>query len=220
MNKKEKSEAIQFLIDNVLDYEFKAEPNSWEWVKGVREMLLTDTEKYPWRDSCEELWSEVSYFQLDDKTGFKREDTPTDNPLESLDLSIEASRYPPLEVLITISDAFKLYLAAEGKLSLEEVFFGPEKKGVGNYSARKARSEVFEKFEQYITFDNFSGNNGEFVDSPKDKSQEGYAELFLAHNKDPFLARKLGNDPNFDNTIEPESFLRSYKRWVRAGRKY
>ncbi len=220
MNNSEKEEAIKFLTKAELNYDFSASPNSWEWVAKVREILTTDTEKYPWRDACEDLWSQVSEIQFDEQTGFKRTDTSGDTPLEALDSCIEACRYPPLEVLIAISDAFKIYLAAEGKLTLEEVFFGQEKKGVGNYAAKKAKSKVFERFELYINFDTVFKAEENFFPSPTDKSLEGYAELFLALDKDPLTAKHTRKAPNFDNIIEPESFLRSYRRWVKAGRSY
>lgn len=92
MNKKDKLEAIEYLTKVVLGYEFSESPNSWEWVEKVREMLQTDTQKYPWREECEDLWSEVSEIQLDKETGFKRSDTPGNNPLEALDSCIEACR--------------------------------------------------------------------------------------------------------------------------------
>jgi hypothetical protein len=44
----------------------KAEPNSWERVKEIRNELQTDTSNYPWREAVEDLWKEVSYAQLDD----------------------------------------------------------------------------------------------------------------------------------------------------------
>lgn len=44
--------------------------------------------------------------------------------------------YPPPDVLFAVHDAFEAYLAADGKLSLEEAFFGKPTPKLGNYAAR------------------------------------------------------------------------------------
>lgn len=41
--------------------------------------------------------------------------------------------YPPPELLLTIGDMFQTYYHCKGKVSLEEVFFGKSKRGVGNH---------------------------------------------------------------------------------------
>ena len=53
--------------------------------------------------------------------------------------------YPPPEVLFAVHDAFEAYLAADGKRSLEEVFFGKPTPKLGNYAARMhaERRKVF-----------------------------------------------------------------------------
>ena len=45
--------------------------------------------------------------------------------------------YPPPEVLFAVHDALETYLAADGKLSLEEAFFGKPTPKLGNYAARR-----------------------------------------------------------------------------------
>lgn len=51
--------------------------------------------------------------------------------------AIGSGFYPPPEVLLAVHDAFEAYLAADGKLSLEEAFFGDPSRKLGNYAARR-----------------------------------------------------------------------------------
>lgn len=218
MKKIDKENAAEIWLRNC-QYTFIARPNSWEWADGIRSKLQTETKEYPWREACEELWSHVTEIQHDDYMGFKREDRIGRTPFESLDTCIEASRYPPMEVLVTLNDALKMYFWGKGKLSLEDVFFGPEKKGVGNYAARKARSKVYEDFESFLILGHF-GFGKSAKKREKDQSLLEKIEEFLAYGKDPLGAESKEAKRDFDNEIDPESFLRGYKRWLKAGRTY
>ena len=72
----------------------------------------------------------------------------SDNPLGILDYFMEMCTYPPPELLIVICDMYKKYIHSHGSISLDEVFFGPPKKGIGNYAAQKAKcnNQIFRTF--------------------------------------------------------------------------
>jgi len=64
--------------------ELGAHPNTWEWVENIRKEIQTDTDNYPWRRACEELWSAVSHFQNDEFLSIGRNDISGNHPIESL----------------------------------------------------------------------------------------------------------------------------------------
>jgi hypothetical protein len=59
-------------------------------------------------------------------------------PLAALFHYVEMGFYPPPELLLTLYDCWQTYEAASGHLPLEQAFFGPAKKGVGNYAGRRS----------------------------------------------------------------------------------
>ncbi|WP_019028763.1 RuvA C-terminal domain-containing protein [Colwellia piezophila] len=72
------------------------------------------------------------------------------NPLELFLNDISCGSYPPPEILMMLAKCFNLYFIAEGKLSLEEVFFGQVVKRSGNYSMRKVSSTNFKEFHYHV----------------------------------------------------------------------
>lgn len=209
MDSKEKATLIKALTQLKRRKELDAQPNTWEWVEDIRNEILTDTENYPWRSACEELWKFVSDFQNDMTLNVERNEKSGNYPIESLSNWLEIPRYPPIEVLAAISEAFDIYMLAGGDLSLEDVFFGPTKKGVGNYSARKAREEPYRMFHMYLSMDRLKSNHkGE-----KPRDLENFATEYLASRGSYFAAQVLEIEPDYDNAKDPESFLRGYRRW-------
>ena len=71
------------------------------------------------------------------------------NPLEALYESFDWCFYPPPELIAVINQMYQTYLNLEGKVSLDEIFFGASKKGIGNYSAQKKQIDL----EEYMYLD-------------------------------------------------------------------
>lgn len=210
---KEKKERIELFMSI---HKSKVLPHSWDRVDEIREELQTDTANYPWREAAEELWKGVSYAQMDDELQISRDDRRADSPLEALCSGLEIPRYPPIEVLVSIKEAFYTYLSAEGKLSLEDVFFGPHKKGVGNYSARMAKVNSYKRFHFYVGFGDFTADKAE-LEAHRNLSLESKAIEFLAHKRmSPAIAKNCKVEPDYDNIPDPESYLRGYRRWKKA----
>jgi hypothetical protein len=61
------------------------------------------------------------------------------HPLHVLAHCVSIGLYPPPETLVSIATAFNRYLKGTDEISLEEAFFGPAKRRVGNHSARQRR---------------------------------------------------------------------------------
>lgn len=208
--KKEKKNVLKSLVKIYREGEDGLKPNSWEWVEAIREEIQTDTHNYPWREASEELWEAVTQFQNDEEIGFTREEEGGLTPVEALIHYMEVPRYPPIEVLSTIAEAFAIYLRAEGKLSLEDVFFGDLKRSVGNHSARKAKYEVFQRFELH--------NQIKLVETYRKNgiapTLEKLAEEFINNGKEVLHIGDMCETEEED----VESFLRGYRRWKEAGR--
>lgn len=185
-------------------------PNSWENIKNQREQLQTDTSKYPWRESFETLWSTVSVAQFDYETYSLREaEDSVLSPVEALPGWFEYPRYPPPEVYIAIVQCFEIYFKAQGKLSLEDVFFGPAKKGVGNLAARKERDDTYHTFFTFIKIKQLQTN-------PKSLALEDLAEEFLLNDKSIIPLTNLSfNMPeqDFESAENVEAFLKGFQRW-------
>lgn len=98
---------------------------------------LQDCSNYPALDGLEMRWQELEHRFADSN---RREDLPrtSAHPLSALFYYVEAGFYPPPELLLALLDAWEVYLAARGEISLDEAFFGPAKKKAGNYSRQAA----------------------------------------------------------------------------------
>lgn len=210
MSNEEKKALLKALVHAKRKDNGELKPNSWEWVKAIRETIKTDTDNYPWREASEELWAAVTAFQDDDHLKIDRDAEDGLTPLDAIIHWIEMPRYPPIEVLATIAETFEIYLQAEGKLSLEDVFFGDAKKSVGNYAARKCRYNVFEKFELHNSLNYIRAHNKQET-TP---GLEMLAERFLSNGKEVLLLEDKSND----DIEDVDSFLRGYRRWKKSGR--
>lgn len=193
----------------IFDLGLECEPNSWRWVDRVLDDIETDTEKYPWKVFMEELWqrncSEKNRDKLSAVIPDRREIRFETSPVESLQFWRSLPSYPPPEVLMAIEDAFAVYFRAEGRLSLEEVFFGPVKKGVGNYAARKAAEN-----QDYATFDHYVESFPYRYPELKGASQIAMLEKFFEHKR---LISKNFEDSEADMNIDLDSFMKGYRRW-------
>lgn len=209
MSDKVKQDILDELVNNMRRNCKDLKPNTWEWVESIRAELKTDTDNYPWRSASENLWEHVTDIQNDEFLNIERADRRGENPLEYLDEALEIPRYPPVEVLATISEAFQIYLAARGSLSLEDVFFGPVKKGVGNYSARKARNKIYLDFQMFLQIKNVSCFRR---DLPK-LSIEEVAIDYINGGIEALFIDKTDEENEY---VDPDSFLRGFRRWKKA----
>lgn len=126
------------------------------------------------------------------------------NPLEIFLQDISYGSYPPPEVMMMLAKCFSLYLIAEGKLSLEEVFFGRQVKRAGNYSMRKARSSNFKEFHYQVE------HNKQFaIKSSTSFNLQDFALDYLRK-----CEQNETDCPIVDFTeANIESFITSYYRW-------
>lgn len=108
----------------------------WQSVTCWRKRL-EDCSTYPVLESLELRWRELEHRFSDSD---KREDLPTtsDHPLSALFYFVEMGFYPPPELLLALLDAWEIYIAGSGEISLDEAFFGPTKRRAGNYARRVA----------------------------------------------------------------------------------
>lgn len=125
-----------------------------------------------------------------------------ESPVEAMIQDVCYGLYPEPEILCAVVKAFNLYFAANGDLTLEEVFFGSLVKSAGNYSKRKSKGEGFKEFHYEVMHNSNSDINGEKFSLNK------FAETFLNYKFD------LGDDFDCCVTSESiESFLKGYHRW-------
>ncbi len=214
MNTKEKEEFIKTLTLIKRRKDIDTRPNSWEWSDDIRTEIQTDSNNYPWRAACEDIWENLSESQGDNYIGIKRDERQGNTPIESLNYWLEIPRYPPIEVLLAISDAFDIYIAAGGSLSLEDVFFGLTKKGIGNYAAQRKRDKSYRNFQFFVSMDALETKNKNL--QPRDL--DSLAAEYLAYGKNPLVAKAFDMPPSNESNIDPESFLRSYRRWKKDKR--
>jgi hypothetical protein len=127
-----------------------------------------------------------------------------DSPLELFLNDISYGDYPAPEILIMLAKCFNLYFLAEGKLTLEEVFFGKVVKRSGNYSMRRASSTNFKEFHYQV----LSGKQHAINRNTKFNLEE-FTLSYLKTCKEYEADCPIVNC-NEDNI---ESFIVAYYRW-------
>jgi hypothetical protein len=160
--------------------------NTWTHVEELRERQR-DCEDYPVLGALEEDWAklEPEYNDFD----LNRDDlsSVSKNPIGALCYMVEMGIYPPPELLLTLVDCFNLYKDGGGTVELEEIFYGPVSKRVGNHAARFRKGLDFMGFGMELLSANKRGLSNIKV-----------AESYVLKN---------GLD------VDPESLLRSFRRW-------
>jgi hypothetical protein len=131
----------------------------------------------------------------------KRNNTPIEDFVDD----VTDGRYPTPEQLLSIAKCFQLYLEAEGKITLEEVFFGKPRKRSGNYSKRRRTDLLCRRFNDIVIEETFFTNNR--------VNLENLASKFLWR-----IDEEEGKTDESDEYCEAspdliESFLRQYRRW-------
>lgn len=200
-DKSDKFEATYQLITRLIEGE-TAFANSWDHVRNLRK-LFEDCENYPVLHSLELSWEELesSYNNQEWPDLIKRDadEGISETPLEAFMYYIEMGFYPSPEIMLSIIDAFNMYFAGAGKHTLEDVFFGKEKKWIGNHAAVRAKDNLYERFHFYIDLK----SHGVDKLGNKKKSMEDMAADFF----ESMLSPKLTEN------IDIDTFLRNYRRW-------
>jgi len=166
--------------------------NSWDYIESLRSQIINS--KGVGYISLEESWEQLDelYMGIYERNG-KSASTPLDDFL----YSTEGGFYPRPEILVFLAESFEYYFLMKGKVNLEDIFFGKQKKGVGNQAAQKARKEMI----QLLDFA-FIGRDFSISNNPKATDLE--------------LAEGIVNKHNLD--IDPESLLRKYRRNKNEGK--
>lgn len=140
-------------------------------------------DKYKYLDIDESMVEELKEYIGYPTPRMKESGDIADNPLAALQLCLEFGHVPPATVLLEIANTYAKYMDAEGAMSLEEAFFGQLTKGVGNYSARRAKSEELRLLDLELSIEEAFSEKGER------RSQieivEEYLERQGRHDEDP-----------------------------------
>jgi len=166
--------------------------NSWEYIEALRSYIIeSDGVGYI---SLEKSWSVLNdeYSEI-----FERNEQSSSTPLGDFLHTSDLGFYPRPEILLFLAHSFEFYFSMKGKVSLEDIFFGKQKKGVGNQAAQKARKEMIMLLDFAFISRDFS-----ISDNPKATDLELAEEIVNKHNL----------------TIDPESLLRKYRRNKNEGR--
>ena len=118
--------------------------------------------------------------------------------IDSFISNLENGFIPPPETLLALCDALSRYLVYNGSLSLDEAFFGePHAKNTSYAMEKGTHARKIGAFSTLISIEKLKG---------KPASQVKSAEDFLADSS--------------EDEIDPESFLRSWRRWRKASTKW
>ena len=164
--------------------------NTPEDVAEVREILKASYkhDEFPYYSGFEHSWNILK--QYSSHNVIEREQIES-NPLDNFVRCIESGFYPPPELLIVIASCFRTHIISGGKTNLSEEFFGKDE--------QFEHSINVPKITKYMDFE-LKWVKG------KSESLQAIAEQYLLQCSD-------NNDDSFDEGIDVESFLRSYRRW-------
>jgi hypothetical protein len=124
------------------------------------------------------------------------------NPIDYFVSNIYQGRYPPPEIVTMIAHCFTLYFKAEGKLSLEEVFFGKPKKRAGNYASRKSKHNNYVEFHFQVIHEKYHNKNFNLID---------FALNYLKLSKEHDVESPITSTEDMI-----ESYVTGYHRWKKA----
>lgn len=184
--------------------------NSWDHVRELRkkivsaEYVLSDMED-TWREI---LKAQIYYINEDGpacllwSNYFRTDEAIAKTPCEALNSFLEKGHYPPPEILFALDDCLKLYVAAAGKLDLDEVFFSARRvQKLGNYGAQVSKDQKFGLFQTIVNMETLESRQV----GRKKRTRSALAEEFLNSRGD------------YDADIK--SFLTAYDRWKKAAKK-
>lgn len=117
--------------------------------------LLEHARKEP--DSVYSKFNEAWDLVLSEHSIFNKRGKDLSNfgetPLDALRYIIGMSCYPPPELLLAITDCLDTYMADQGRMTLEEAFFGRVRKSAGNHAKRsKSKSRKSMMRSHFLMF--------------------------------------------------------------------
>ena len=208
-------ETLTFLEENPHQIHFDEELTKYQFVQG--ELVITPLKKLNTLDQIKEIQQtlldhssstpgnilslENSWQLLLKEYNINRVEKIDEReeilaPFSSFRYWVGLGFYPPPETLLAILNCFETYMILEGKLELEEIFFGKKKPGIGNYSARLHREKIMKHFHAKWQLDKTSKGNS--------KTQSELAKEFIER----FNLLSCNEEDYVD------SFLRQYRRFV------
>lgn len=164
-------------------------------LERCREIFSEDSwRNHPQTKALEAAWrsytaSNLSPEDYSGTRGLSRRDA-----IHSLLDNVKAGAFPPPEVLLLITQALQRYLSAAGSISLDEAFFGRPHRKNTSYAAAFGRHQTMSEVDLHLA--------AARLDNPK-KSQTTTIEKLLQEKKGDF-------------DTDPESVLRSWRRWKEA----
>tara|TARA_R110001583_G_C5653815_1_gene408998 strand:+ start:1393 stop:1968 length:576 start_codon:yes stop_codon:yes gene_type:complete len=162
--------------------------NTWKHVAELRERQR-DCDDYPVLSGLEGAWAEIEHLYEGLELRDGDPEKIADSPVDALCYMIESGFYPPPELLLALADCFRLYESGDGVVELEEAFYGPRKNRVGNHAARRKK---------------LLNHMGLGLD------------ILASRIKDqPLIKAAEEHITNHSLDIDPESLLRSYRRFLR-----
>lgn len=176
---------------SLVDGEVKViEPNhyhTWDYVKKVHKDLTEIYKEHEQVIAIEESWRllDTHYDGLVEREKISKQ---ADSPLATLASLWEFTFYPPPEVMASIAATYNHYMMLNGEASLEEVFFGKAKKGLGSHSQQESRKSLIGHLSFLIRCDEINSRDI------------------------PQLQRAVETVELFKREIDPESLLRAYRR--------
>lgn len=198
--KGERRESIGKFHDDYFGVKNVAALNTFEHVRKLREELVAPESTNMLNIAWEILSAFYEVVERDD------DERTAGTPIDVFNHYIDMGFYPPPEILIVIHEIFQRYFMLEGDISLEEAFFGPEQKWVGNEGARRAKNVRFIKFHKFFQLKRATAF--------KNKEKLPTVQQFYREWVDdyPFNPEGLDNAGSHD---DEETFVRGYYRWLK-----
>lgn len=179
--------------------------NTWKIAEEYFERL-NDPKENPQLELFESSWKVIEkeideYSYMSHRYEALPSKLETKSPLDRFLDDVSEGLYPTPEVISVIAECFSYYFGSEGKVELEDIFFGVTlEKGTGNYSAQRKRHERFSRLSLW------EGLEKQGAEKMKRKRNS----LISMIENDPVLSGLLHDREDID------SFLRSYRRWKKA----
>ena len=176
--------------------------NSWEYIKVIRDTMIinkdNDESFEPAWEVINDLYGGIFERNPDDRTTPSGEFRHGDTPINEFMYMVNSGFYPRPEYLKVIHDCFQRYFFMEGRESLEEIFFGDEKKRIGNHSAQKYNNQDVNFLHRLLIKNN----------SPYNKLRNIPPLTKLEASELTVQELRLN--------IDPESLLKKYRRYLKS----
>lgn len=210
--------------------------NTWEAADALRQELLSEDDpenesplERAWVSAMDFSWEKQVFLDETmeemDWLKFRNRYRNKYSPAEALGHWVSRDSIPPPELLYCVSQCISVYMfsaLAQEVVTLEEVFFGPPKKGKGNHAQSTVSSMSNPPYEEFHSY----------LQEIKDKDglcnipQEDLAEIFFDEREKKYKKWMdeipadapdcIQPKPGDRATREPpeiDTFLRGYRRW-------